>query len=49
MPDWIVNPYGIPYAAWVIFAIGLLVCTVIGIIAGLSTLWTRREKRDGLR
>lgn len=49
MPDWIINPYGIPYLAWVVFGVGLIICTAVGIAVGLAAAWRHREKRDGLR
>lgn len=49
MPDWIINPYGIPYLAWIVFVAGFVVCCAVGVAAGLASLWKNREKRDGLR
>lgn len=47
--DWLLNPYGIGYGWWVIFVIGLITCTAVGIAAGLVAMWRGREKKDGLR
>lgn len=49
MLDWIVNPYGVPYAAYVVLWIALLVIVPVAIVVGvLRAVWAWREERDGL-
>jgi len=49
MLDFILNPYGVSYTAWVIFVVGLIICTAVGIAVGIVSMFRSREKRDGLR
>jgi hypothetical protein len=39
--------YDIGYGWMVVFVIGSVIATAIGIAAGLRVMWDRREKRDG--
>jgi hypothetical protein len=49
MIDWILNPYSIPLGAWIVFGILSISAVAIGFVAGLKALWSKQEKRDGLR
>ena len=49
MLDWILNPTGTPYAAYVILWIILAVSIPAAFVWTLIKMWTRREKKDGLR
>ena len=39
----------VPYWGWIVFIAGGVVCVAVGIVAALSTLWSRQERRDGKR
>jgi hypothetical protein len=45
MLDWILNPFGVSLGAYVVLWIGLLVCLVIGGIAGIVSLIRGRSRR----
>jgi hypothetical protein len=45
MLDWILNPFGVSLGAYVVLWIGLLVCLVIGVIAGIVSLIRDRNRR----
>lgn len=47
--DWLLNPYGIGYTAWVFFIVGSIAAVAVGIAAGLAALWRNREKKDGIK
>lgn len=49
MLEWLFNPEGVSYFAYVILWIGLLVMLPVAIIVGvLRAVWSWREKRDGI-
>lgn len=50
MFDWIVNPYAVPFVAYVVLWIALIVMLPVALlVGGLRALWAWREKRDGKR
>lgn len=50
MFDWIFNPTGVSYGAYVVLWIGLLVMLPVAIVVGcLRAVWSWRERRDGKR
>lgn len=49
MFDFILNPEGVSYIAFVIFWIGALIAVMIGIGAGVVSMFKYREKRDERR
>lgn len=48
MLDWILNPEGVSYPAFVIFVVGSIAALGIGFVVGLTKFYKNREKRDGL-
>ncbi len=50
MLDWILNPEGVSYGAYVILWIALLVMLPVALIVGvLRAVWEWRERKDGKR
>lgn len=50
MLDWIINPEGVSYVAYVILWIGLLIILPVAFVVGfLRAMWSWREKKDGKR
>ena len=39
----------VPEFWWMVFGIGLTICVAVGIVAGVISAFTYREKQDGKR
>lgn len=49
MLDYILNPEGVTYTAFVIFVVGSIAALAGGFVYGLTRYYKEREKRDGVR
>jgi membrane-anchored protein YejM (alkaline phosphatase superfamily) len=50
MLDWLLNPSGVPYVAYVVLWIALLVILPVAFVVGLlRAIWAWREGRDGVK
>lgn len=45
----LLNPEGVSYAAFVIFAVGSIIALAGGFLYGLMKYYRNKEKRDGVR